>query len=102
MAGIIPFDAVQATASAALYPQTKEFGMSFADRACLALGIHRNAEVLTTEQKMGLLQILVKVLLIRGRHRSALARRAKRPTLTFIRTSGRQARCWPLMPDSIS
>jgi ribonuclease VapC len=66
--GIIPFDEEQAAASAALYPQAKEFGMSFADRACLALGIHLGAEVLSTEQKMGLLQLPVKVLLIRGRH----------------------------------
>jgi len=36
---IIPFDELQAEVSASLYPETKKHGMSFADRACLALGV---------------------------------------------------------------
>jgi PIN domain nuclease of toxin-antitoxin system len=63
---IIPFDEAQATASAALYPQTKQHGMSFADRACLALGIQRRAVVLTSERKMGLLNLPIKVTVIRN------------------------------------
>jgi ribonuclease VapC len=65
---IIAFDAVQAENSAALYPKTKPFGLSFADRACLALGIGHDAEVLTTEGKMAEIDLPIKVTLIRQQH----------------------------------
>lgn len=65
---IIPFDEEQASASAALYPQAKPHGMSFADRACLALGVHRRFTVLTAERKMRLLTLPIKVKLIRNAH----------------------------------
>ena len=65
---IIPFDEQLAVTSAGLYPQTKEHGMSFADRACLALGIQRRAVVLTSERKMGLLKLPIKVTVIRNAH----------------------------------
>jgi ribonuclease VapC len=65
---IIPFDEHLAVTSAGLYPQTKEHGMSFADRACLALGIQRRAMVLTSERKMGLLKLPIKVMVIRNAH----------------------------------
>ena len=56
---IIPFDELQAEVSASLYPETKKHGMSFADRACLALGVIRSSLVLTSERKMGLLSLPV-------------------------------------------
>jgi ribonuclease VapC len=65
---IVPFDEQLATASAALYPLTKPYGMSFADRACLALGIQRNCKVLTAERKMGKIALPIKVKLIRNAH----------------------------------
>jgi ribonuclease VapC len=68
---IVPFDEELAAASADLYPQTKQHGLSFADRACLALGIHRNCKVLTSERRMGLVVLPIKVKLIRhhdGKH----------------------------------
>ena len=65
---IIPFDETLAATSAALYPQTKQHGMSFADRACLALGVQRTAKVLTSERKMGLVSLPIKVKLIRNAH----------------------------------
>jgi ribonuclease VapC len=65
---IIPFDAALAVDSASLYPTTKAYGMSFADRACLALGIRQNAEVLTTEAKMAEIELPIKVTLIRKQH----------------------------------
>jgi len=65
---IIPFDEQLAVTSAGLYPQTKEHGMSFADRACLALGIQRRAVVLTSERKMGPLNLPIKVTVIRNAH----------------------------------
>jgi ribonuclease VapC len=68
---IVPFDEDLAAASAALYPQTKQHGLSFADRACLALGIQRNCKVLTSERRMSLAAVPIKVKLIRnhdGKH----------------------------------
>jgi PIN domain nuclease of toxin-antitoxin system len=65
---IIPFDEVKAAASAALYPQAKPHGMSFADRACLSLGVLRRVTVMTAERKMGLLSLPIKVMVIRNAH----------------------------------
>jgi len=63
---IIPFDELKADVSASLYPETKKHGMSFADRACLALGVIRSSLALTSECKMGLLSLPVKVKVIRN------------------------------------
>jgi PIN domain nuclease of toxin-antitoxin system len=57
--------------SAELYPQAKQHGLSLADRACLALGVQQNRKVLTSERRMGLVVLPIKVKLIRthdGRH----------------------------------
>jgi len=65
---IIPFDETLAAMSAGLYLQTKEHGLSLADRACLALGIQRNCKVLTSERRMALPKLSIKVKLIRNAH----------------------------------
>ena len=65
---IVPFDEAHAAAAAELYPQAKPHGMSFADRACLSLGVMRQAPVLTAERKMRLLTLPIKVKLIRNAH----------------------------------
>jgi ribonuclease VapC len=68
---VIPFDEELAGISAELYPQTKQYGLSLADRACLALGIQRNCKVLTSERRMSLVALPIKVKLIRdhdGKH----------------------------------
>jgi ribonuclease VapC len=65
---IIPFDEAHAAAAAELYPQAKPHGMSFADRACLSLGVMRRNTVLTAEKKMRLVTLPVKVKLIRNAH----------------------------------
>ena len=65
---IVPFDEALATTSAELYPQTKAHGLSFADRACLALGVQRNCKVFTSEKRMGLVSLPIKVKLIRNAH----------------------------------
>ncbi|MGA8734585.1 MAG: type II toxin-antitoxin system VapC family toxin [Terriglobales bacterium] len=65
---IIPFDEQHAAASAELYPHSKKHGMSFADRACLSLGVLRRVTVLTAERKMGLLTLPIKVTVIRNAH----------------------------------
>jgi ribonuclease VapC len=63
---IIPFDEAHAIASAELYPDAKPHGMSFADRACLSLGVLRRSPVLTAERKMKLVTLPIKVKLIRN------------------------------------
>lgn len=65
---IVPFDEHLAAGAAELYPQTKVHGMSFADRACLALGVHRKITVLTAERKMALVPLPIKVTVIRNAH----------------------------------
>jgi len=65
---VIPFDEVLAAVSADLYPQTKQHGLSLADRACVALGIQRNCKVLTSERRMALPALPIKVKLIRNAH----------------------------------
>lgn len=65
---IVPFDVEQAVSTASLYPLTKPLGLSFADRACLALGIRLQAMVLTTEKKMAAAKLPLKVVLVRGQH----------------------------------
>ena len=65
---IIPFDEALAAASATLFLETKQHGLSFADRACLALGVQRNCRVFTSEKRMGLVSLPIKVKLIRNAH----------------------------------
>lgn len=65
---IVPFDEAHAAAAAALYPDAKPHGMSFADRACLSLGVMRGNTVLTAEKKMRLVTLPIKVKLIRNAH----------------------------------
>ena len=65
---VIPFDEALAAMSAALYPETKQHGLSFADRACLALGLQREYKVLTSERRMGLVALPITLKLIRNAH----------------------------------
>jgi len=65
---VVPFDERQARSTAALYPATKSLGLSFADRACLGLGMSCGATVLTTEGKWTRTELPVKIKLIRGKH----------------------------------
>jgi ribonuclease VapC len=67
-AAIIPFDEPHAGAAAELCPGDKPHGMSFADRACLSLGVMRRNTVLTAEKKMRLLTLPIKLKLIRNAH----------------------------------
>lgn len=46
---IVPFDEEQARLAGLLRTKTKRFGLSFGDRACLTLGMMRNAIVLTCD-----------------------------------------------------
>lgn len=65
---IVPFDEAHAAVAAELYPQAKPHGLSFADRACLSLGLMRRKTVLTTDDKWRNLTLPIKVKLIRNAH----------------------------------
>ena len=59
---VVPFDAAQAVASAALRPTTRALGLSLGDRCCLALAQVRQARVVTADsawQSLGGFDILV-------------------------------------------
>lgn len=47
---IVDFSAAHARVAGQLRPQTKAAGLSLGDRACIALGIERQAEILTTDR----------------------------------------------------
>lgn len=64
---VVPFDASQAVLAASILPQTSPHGLSFADRACLSLGMKLQYKVYTAEQRMGETELDVKVTLIRKR-----------------------------------
>lgn len=62
---LVPFDAGLAFMTARLRPPTRDFGLSFADRACLALAISRNATALTADRAWARLDLPCPVELIR-------------------------------------
>lgn len=63
---VLPFDRAQGSAAALFYPASKHLGLSFADRACLALAQSLGSPVATAEQKWAKLSVGVEVMLIRG------------------------------------
>ena len=62
---IRPFDAVAALRTGMLRPLTRALGLSFGDRACLALGLQLGVPVLTTDRHWSDLDIGVEVRQIR-------------------------------------
>jgi PIN domain nuclease of toxin-antitoxin system len=62
---VYPFDEATALPAAMLRPQTKALGLSFGDRACLALGVRLSAPILTTDRHWRSLRLPVKVEVIR-------------------------------------
>lgn len=58
---IVPFDKKHAMIAAELEGVSKKFGISFADRACLALGICEQKPVLTGDHKWGSLALELKL-----------------------------------------
>jgi ribonuclease VapC len=63
---VAAFDAESAYTAALLLPETKRYGLSLGDRACLALGILRNSTVVTAERLWTKPKLNVKVEVIRG------------------------------------
>jgi PIN domain nuclease of toxin-antitoxin system len=62
------FDNAHAFNTASIWPDTKAFGLSLGDRACLALGILTGATVYTADRLMAETRLPVKVRLLRDRN----------------------------------
>jgi PIN domain nuclease of toxin-antitoxin system len=62
---VIDFNEKQALKAGMLRPNTKSIGLSFGDRACLALGIILNQPVLTTDRLWGSINVGVEVRVVR-------------------------------------
>lgn len=62
---VLPFDARHADIAASLITQTRPYGLSVGDRACLALAMALNAPVYTTDRAWAQLQVGVEIRLIR-------------------------------------
>ena len=63
---ILPFTAEEAEINGQLWQQTRQFGLSLGDRACLSLGIRLNAQVLTADQIWSALNLPITVHIIRS------------------------------------
>jgi ribonuclease VapC len=62
---ILPFTAEEAEIAGRLWQQTKQYGLSLGDRACLSLGIRLKAPVLTADQIWTTLNLSITVHSIR-------------------------------------
>ena len=62
---VIAFDEPQARSAARLWPAVQHFGLSLADRACLALGLFLGRPVVTADRAWGRLDIGIEIVLIR-------------------------------------
>jgi len=62
---IVPFDREQAMAAARLRANTRSLGLSFADRACLALAKTRSVSALTADRQWRELHPDIGIVLIR-------------------------------------
>ena len=58
---VVAFDEEQSTLAGLLRPKTKRAGLSFGDRACLALGQLRKAMVLTCDKRWSSLDLGIAV-----------------------------------------
>jgi len=62
---VTPFNEDIAINTGKLIKQTKDFGLSFGDRACIATGIYYNMPVYTTDKVWKDLRTLAKVIVVR-------------------------------------
>lgn len=60
-----PFTQDHAEIAAQLWSKTRSYGLSFADRACIALASTRNVPVLTADRAWGQLKLNVEIRMIR-------------------------------------
>ncbi len=62
---VIPFDFKQAQQAASFIKHTQKYGLSFGDRACLALAKSYNASVLTADKIWSKLKLGIDITVIR-------------------------------------
>lgn len=62
---VIPFDTNQACLAASLWPAARPYGLSFADRCCLALGVNLGRTILTADRDWLSLDVGVSIEAIR-------------------------------------
>jgi len=62
---VLPFDLEMAFVAGALRPGTRSLGLSFGDRACLALAVTLERTVLTADRNWKSLRLGVKIRLVR-------------------------------------
>ncbi|UKO96630.1 PIN domain-containing protein [Nostoc sp. UHCC 0870] len=62
---VIPFNEEQALRAGMMRPATKSIGLSFGDRACLALGVILNQPVITTDRLWSNLNIGIEIRVVR-------------------------------------
>lgn len=62
---IVPFGGLDAERTASLYGETRAFGLSLGDRACLALGLETGREVYTADTRWTEIPLEIKVTAIR-------------------------------------
>ncbi|MCC5636877.1 type II toxin-antitoxin system VapC family toxin [Nostoc sp. CHAB 5844] len=62
---VIAFNEEQALTAGIMRPATKSIGLSFGDRACLALGIFLNQPVITTDRLWGSLSLGIEIRVVR-------------------------------------
>ena len=60
-----PFTPAQAELAARLWDKTRRYGLSLADRACLALAMERKAPVLTADRAWSDLDLDIEIKLVR-------------------------------------
>lgn len=65
---VIPFETMQARAAAELWSVTRSLGLSFADRACLALALSVSGVVYTADRRMADAAVPVKIVCVREGH----------------------------------
>jgi PIN domain nuclease of toxin-antitoxin system len=58
---VVPFDSPSAYRAAGLRVATRQLGLSLGDRCCLALGIERQALVLTTDTDWSKLDLGIEI-----------------------------------------
>lgn len=62
---VILFNEEQGLKAGMMRPATKSMGLSFGDRACLALGIYFNQPVITTDRLWGSLNLGIEIRVVR-------------------------------------
>ncbi len=62
---IVPFGVGTAERAASLYAETRAYGLSLGDRACLALGLETGREVYTADRPWTEISLAIKVTTIR-------------------------------------